>query len=89
MALSFNVPDLGTSQAEFIPNFVGFHVSKQSDGAGGTAAMATLSMNIPYEDGSPYKQASYTVELGPSATNALLNFMLSNMLPGLKSQEGV
>ena len=89
MSKTITIPDLSSTQAAFVASFRNFSVSKQSDGAGSVAAMATLSMSIPDSNGNEVYVASYTAELTPSATSALLSYMITNMLPGLKTQEGL
>ena len=89
MSVSILVPDLGTSNAEVDLYFRGFSVSRQTDGDGGVVYMATLTVNVKDSLGNDYKQASYTEELGSSAKAALRDFIVAQLLPDLKIQEGL
>jgi hypothetical protein len=87
VAISIQVPDLSTSTTEFDKYFNSFSVSNQSDGRGGRAYMASLTVNIPDADGNVYKQASYSAELTPALASSLKNFAIVNLLPQLRAQE--
>ena len=89
MAVTISVPNLGTSNAEVDAFFRNFSVSRQTDGEGGVVYMATLTVNVKDSLGNDFKQASYTEELGSSAKAALRDFIVAQLLPDLKTQEGL
>lgn len=89
MAVTVQVPDLGTSNAEVDAYFRGFSVSRQTDGEGGVVYMATLTVNVKDSVGNDFKQASYSKELGSAAKSSLRDFIVNQMLPGLRAQESL
>lgn len=89
MAIVLSVPDLATDDAAFDIYFRSFGISKQSDGEGGVVYQGTLTVDILRSDGQPYKTASLTKDLGPTAKSALRDFIKTQYLTDLKLQEGL
>ena len=89
MAYTVTVPDLATTTNAFDLYAKSINVSIQSDGKGGKAYMATLTADIVDSNGKFIKSASYSVELTPTQVTSLRNFTITNLLPGLRAQEGL
>ena len=89
MSISLTVPDLATDDAAFDIYFRSFSVSKQSDGQGGVVYQGTLTVEILDSVGQPYKTASLTKDLGTTAKSALRDFIKTQYLTALKTQENL
>ena len=89
MAITVQVPNLGVTNAEVDAFFRSFSVQRDTDGEGGVVYMATLTVNVKDSLGNDYKQASYSAPLGSSAKAALRDFIVAQLLPGLRQNEGL